>query len=314
MSRWNQLVDALSTREIGTSLALFRILIGLVVVCELVLLQSSGALGVVFAGGPWTATSDNGLVILLGGPSLQLVHGLVVLTFFTSAMIVVGAWTRVAAALCWATMTALFSVAHGGGSYDALLTIALLLLVVSRSDATLSIACRRRTGTWTSSELVPAWPRYVAIYQLALLYTTSAMAKLGAEWLPAGDFAAVFNALLSPAFARSEWTFLGWLYPLTQVGTAVSWLWEFTWFAVPLALLFSRPVVRNVYVGIGILMHLTLWVLLNLGPFSPLVLSFYVLLYRPAEWRALVPASIAYDAATAKAALPRQAVERHSTA
>ena len=62
---------------------------------------------------------------------------------------------------------------------DRLLTNALWLLVLSRSTATLSLDCRLRTGQWVSSVLVPAWPRYLALYQLVLVYGTTGLQKLG---------------------------------------------------------------------------------------------------------------------------------------
>ena len=285
MNRWNQLVDAMSTEEAGTSLALFRILIGLTFAVDTALLYASGVGDLIWAGGPWKTTSTHWLVGLLGGPTLDVSQALMFVAFASSVMIAAGMATRGAAFTAWASLMGLLSMSHGGGAYDILLTIALLFLVVAKSDTTLSVSCRLRSGSWMSSELVPAWPRYVAIYQLALLYTTSAMSKLGAEWLPSGEFRAVYNAVLLPCWARGEWTWLGWFYPVTQAGTAVSWLWEFSWWIVPLALLLGRPSVRRVYVGFGIALHLGLWALINVGPFSPLILSFYVLLYRPSEWR-----------------------------
>ena len=66
-------------------------------------------------------------------------------------------------------------------------------------------------------------------------------------------------------------------------------LWEISWFVVPLALLWRasgrrlRFDPRPLYLGRGLLVHGTLWVMVNLGPFTPITLSFYVLVYRPDE-------------------------------
>jgi hypothetical protein len=178
-------------------------------------------------------------------------------------------------------------------------TIALSVLVLAMSDRTLSVGCRLRTGRWTSEELVPRWPRVVIAWNLALIYTSAGVVKVTAEWMPAGDFRAVYTMMLNPAWARADWSWLmGPLFPLTQVATAATVVWEASWFVVPAWLLLrARPRaggwgrvasvdVRSAYVAIGVIMHGTLWLMANLGPFSAITMAWYLVLYEPGEWAA----------------------------
>jgi hypothetical protein len=49
--------------------------------------------------------------------------------------------------------------------------------------------------------------------------------------------------------------------------------------------------VREVFAGLGIAMHLMIWTTMEVGPFSPLSLAFYVTLVHPWEWRRLAAIS-----------------------
>ena len=93
---------------------------------------------------------------------------------------------------------------------------------------------------------------------------------------------------------------------LTQIGTAVTWVFELTWPLVPLALWFrstadrggrlrgllNRVPIRAVYVTIGLTMHVTIFLIMEVGPFSWVTLAYYPCLFRPAElthgWRRVV--------------------------
>src|SRR5262249_45989543 len=109
---------------------------------------------------------------------------------------------------------------------DRLLSNALWLLVLSRSTVTLSLDCRLRTGRWVSDEPVPAWPRYLAIVQLVLVYGATGLQKMGIDWLPGGGFAALYYILQEPAWVRWDMSWLAWVFPLTQIATAVAWFFE----------------------------------------------------------------------------------------
>ena len=52
--------------------------------------------------------------------------------------------------------------------------------------------------------------------------------------------------------------------------------------------LFNRLNFRRLFVVLGVLMHLGVFVLIGLGPFTWISLSFYACLFRPEEWSRFV--------------------------
>ena len=184
-------------------------------------------------------------------------------------------------------------------AYDPLLVDSLWLLVLADSSATLSLRCRLRAGRWTSDRPVAVWPRYLVIAQLTVLYFGTGLNKISIHWTPAGGFSALYYILQQPSWQRGDMTWLASVYPLTQLATATTWLWELSWPAVPLWLWlragaerggrvrrwFGRIPVRGAYVSIGVLMHGMITVLMVVGPFSWVTLAYYPCLYRHEELR-----------------------------
>jgi hypothetical protein len=184
------------------------------------------------------------------------------------------------------------------GGDDLMLANALWLLVLAQSSATLSLDCRLRTGSWTSVEPIPAWPRYLAIYQLVLTYWSTGIQKLGINWLPVGDYSALYYILQIPSWQRWDMAWLASVYPLTQFATALTWLWEN---AAPLLLLafwyrntadrpgrlrrfFNAINFRGLYIIAGLAIHLGILLTMNVEPFTWVTLTYYVCLFRPTEW------------------------------
>ena len=301
MKAWNTLVTALAYREKGTSLALFRIFIALTICGELFTTWWSGAASFLWhpqadGGFKEVISSSHWLFSMLGGATTSTVDGVFSVALVASVMVLVGLGTQGFAAISLVTLQALFSLQLGsGGGHDRVMTLALFGLILAASDATLSLTCRLRTGQWTSDLHVPAWPRYVGIWQLTVIYVFSGSAKTSPHWLPLGEMDAVYRVLLTPIWSRGSWElYIEPFYRLTQLSSVVTMVWELTWFVVPLMLLWRAsgrrwafdP--RPLYLGLGVVMHLVLWVATNLGPFSPITLSFYVLLYGPEEMREVV--------------------------
>jgi len=293
---WRAVVVALSHREKGTSLAIFRILVGLTIAGELLTTRLSGAMAFLWfsqteGGFKAEVSSSHWLFAFLGGPTGANVELLWAVAWVSSIAIVLGIGTRGFAAVALFSLQGLLSLQPAsGGGHDRLMTIALVGLVLASSDATLSLWSRLRRGQWISDERVHAWPRYLGMWQLTVVYVFTGAAKANPNWLPPGRMDAVYQMLLLPTWSRGSWEhWIGPLYPLTQLGTVVTVLWEISWFVVPLALLWRasgrrlRFDPRPLYLGLGLLVHGTLWVMVNLGPFTPITLSFYVLVYRPDE-------------------------------
>ncbi len=280
-------------RECGTSLALLRVGIGLTVLGTLVSIVSVGLVEVLFvdvsAGGYFSLT-PTWPVRALGGPTLGTAWTLVATTSTAAMALTVGLGGRVAAALTlvgWIGLTGLLR--DAGGSFDALLRNALWLLVLAQSTATLSVDCRRRTGRWRSDARVPAWPRWLAIYQLGLMYFTAGLHKVSAHWIPGGDHDALYYILQWPAWIRWDPSWLVWAHPWTRAATVATWCFEVLaplwlvslwWHATRdrpgrLRAFANRIRLRWWFFGFGVALHLGTWLLLEVGPFSAAALSLY---------------------------------------
>ena len=297
--RWRRLVQWAGRRERATALALFRIGIGLTVLGTLLSIVVHGLVDVLFvdvSAGGWFALTPTWPVRILGGPTPTTAWILVSGTLVASTALIVGAGGRLAAAvtlLGWIGLTGLLR--DAGGSFVALLRNALWLLVLAQSTAILSVDCVRRTGRWCSDARVPAWPRWLAVYQLALMYFTAGLHKVSAHWIPGGDHTALYDILQWPAWIRFEPSWLSWAAPLTKVATVATWCFEVTaplwllamwWHATRdrpgrLRALANRAHLRWWYFGFGVALHLGTWLLLEVGPFSPAALSLYACLLTP---------------------------------
>ena len=304
MSLWQRWRTRLAHREPATPLALFRIALGLIILVTLADMLLTGTLAPIWYtlddGGIVKTTGSHWLIEALGGTDRAVVDGLVGTTLVAALLVALGLGSRIAALVALQCCLALLSLHPGtGGGHDRLIVNGLWLVVLAPADATLSLWCRLRSGAWHSDRQVAAWPRYLVIYQLVLMYTVTGVQKLGADWWPWGDFRAVYYSLLTPSWQRWESvSWVAWAYPLTQVGTAVTLFWEMSWGLVLLALfyratrtrsgrlraLFNRLDLRRLYALIGVAMHGTIWVMMNLGPFSAITLAYYLCLWHHDEY------------------------------
>jgi hypothetical protein len=298
-------VEATSATERGTSIALFRIAMGLCVVWTVGSVVASGVVDPLWldrAHGGIRHLRPTGVLAWLGGATPTVVHSVTAASLVLGAALVVGLGGRLTALLAVVLVGPLTGLnGDAGGSYDLLLRNGLWLLVLAPTTTTLSLDCRMRTGRWTSDEPVGVWARGLIAFQLVLMYTSTGLQKVSAYWTPGGDFSALYYILQQPSWHRFDMSWAAYVFPLTQLATAITWLWEV---GNPLLLLAvwaahdpSRPGrlrawtnrlhVRAVFVGLGLVMHTSLLVLMDVGPFGPLSLAFYAALYRPDEWEGL---------------------------
>jgi hypothetical protein len=300
---WRRWARSLDERESGTSLALFRIGVGLCVAVAVAAVALAGvvpALWLPIKYGGYQAPAEPWLFHRLGGVTPATVWSTVAVTVACGLCLAAGLGGRLPALVALFTYQGLTSLNGGAvGSYDVVAPNALWLLVLARSTATLSLDCRLRTGRWTSEEPVPAWPRWLAAFQLVLIYWSTGAHKLSAAWVPGGDASALYYTLQQPSWQRRDMSWLAWAYPLTQAATLFVWLWEVSSPLLLLALwyrrtadrpgrlraLFNRINFRRWFVLAGVAMHLGVLALMEVGPFSLLMLAFYPCLYRPGEWR-----------------------------
>lgn len=302
--RWSRWVRRVSHKEPDTPLALFRIAVGLVILYTHAMLLATG--GIVLWehrdwGGIYPLSSKQWLLELLGGPIPPVVYSLITAGIISACTLTVGFCGRLSALVGLQVSLALFSlVPAAGGGHDRLITNALFVLVLAGGTRTLSLDARIRTGRWRSNTPVPAWPRYLLWFQLCLVYGITGVHKLGSSWFPWGGWSAVYYTLLTPSWTRYDFSsaaWVAWIHPLTQLGTAVTWLWEVTFPMVlvwawwrhtaarggRLRRLATRLDLRVPYALIGLIMHGSLLVLLDLGPFSLITLSFYVTMWHHDE-------------------------------
>ena len=301
---WLRWVGRIAHTEPATPLALFRIAVGLVLLYTHLTMLWSGSVVIWIHrdhGGIHPLSAQQWLIGWLGGPSADTIHGLIAVGLVAAVTLIVGLFGRLSALVGLQVSLALFSLLPAsGGGHDRLITNALWILLLAGSTTTLSLDARIRTGRWRTDTPVSAWPRYVLLFQLCLVYTVTGIHKLGSSWFPWGDYSAVYYAMLTPNWARydvvsADW--IAWIYPLTQVGTAVTWIWEVSF---PMVLLwlwwrhtadrggrlraFARRVdLRVLYAVVGLVMHGSLFFLMELGPFSFITLSFYVAMWHHDE-------------------------------
>ncbi|MEL6345803.1 MAG: HTTM domain-containing protein [Myxococcota bacterium] len=193
---------------------------------------------------------------------------------------------------------------------DRLIRLVFILLIFSRCGDTLSLDARRRTGSfWGDGAPIPSWPRYLIIVQMVMVYWGAGLAKTSIYWFPWGGYSALYVILQDPIYATRDWSFLGHpaLFPLTQLGTAMTHLWELSAPILVFAFhyrdtrlrkgrirsLLNRLDARLLFVGLGVVFHLLLMMSLRLGIFPLAMLSLYPVFFHPDElqsaWRRLRP-------------------------
>lgn len=304
MNAWARFVSLLDTREDGRALSMVRILVGLSVLAALLEVVLPGALPVI-----WLDAADGGyrplgegpwLMRHLGGPTPSRVWGLVGLTMTAAGALTLGVYARVAA---FVALQGFLAVAwlngHTAGSYDFVVTNSLWLLVLSRSDATGGLLARWRTGRWWPDVQVPAWPRWLMVVQLVLMYSSTGLQKVSTHWVPGGDMAALYYIMQQPSWQRFDLSWTAWVHPLTQLATLGTWLWEVGSPVLLLAFWYRRTRggggwlratlnridARSLFALFGALVHAGIHALMDVGPFSYVSIALYPALFSPDELR-----------------------------
>lgn len=294
-----------SRKETGDSLALFRIACGVTTLFWILsALFHDVAMDVwlppeyggyrSFASAPW-------LFELLGGLTPTTLWTVIAVYIVSAVAVIIGFGGRFSAFLLLQTFLAVADINWDVSGGDCRLTgNCLWLLVIAGGTATMSLDCRLREGRWTSDRPVAAWPRYLVFYQLVVVYCATGLQKLSINWTPAGGYSALYYILQEPTWQRWDMSWLAWIYPLTQVATAITWMWEVSapllilaaWYRATrerpgrLRRLFNWIGFRRVYVTIGIMMHLGVFIFIDLSLFTWISLSMYTCLFTAAEWRA----------------------------
>lgn len=294
-------------REDPRSMALVRILISAVILYDWLRIWSLGLVAPLFApsagggiGMPLARKSIPWLYDAFPGGTDAAWVGFTLVVVLT-VMLGVGLLTRLSAALLvlvWAQLA--LGLPSSDRGIDMLIRNVIFLLAFSGAGRVWSIDARLRTGSWLGDGgLAPAWPRYLLVLQLVLLYFTAGVQKVSSAWTPFGGWSALYIAMRDPAFAMGELPWLEALYPVTQALTASTWAWEWSAPLLILSLYFrdtrqasgrlrslmNRLSFRTIYLSIGAIFHLGTVLTLQLGIFPWAVLSIYPACFHPSELR-----------------------------
>lgn len=301
MGRWPRWVALMDRREDGTSLAVARILAAADVIWEVTdaaRTQVASAMWVDVRFGGVKPIDRLGVLQWVGGATPRNISVLIVTTLVASIGMLLGALGRVSVALtwlCWRTIAGLND--HSGGSGDDLLVNALFILMFADTTRALSLDARLRNRRGE----VMAWPRYVLIAQLIVMYQATGLQKISAGWVPWGSLDALWYVLQQPTWQRFPMRWVAPFYPLTQLGSLVTWLFEMGAFVLAIAMFyratrerggrvrawFNRVDVRRWYLLVGVTLHLGISILMDVGSFSLAVMSLYACCVTPEEWRAV---------------------------
>ncbi len=306
-SLWRGWVELLDRREPATSLALARALLGGVLLADLLIVAGLGLVEAL-----WTSPADGGMAY---GADRSWLYAWLdgdgtaawgIWSICTGAALCFGAglFTRTSAVvlvLAYAQLATLLPEADRG--IDGLFRCTLVIFAFSGAGETLSL------GSWIRNRrssrpdaLVPAWPRYLLVAQMAWLYFSAATNKLQSPWTPLGGFTALHYILLDPHFARFDTPWLGDVQILTRTATFLTMCFEWLAPLMPLAMyyratrerggrlrkLFLRAHFFEVWVSLGVFFHVSLAVTVRLGIFPYGVLALYPVFARPDTWSALL--------------------------
>lgn len=301
-----RIIELFDERESPTAIALIRIFIATVVFLDLAWVGIYGISDWLWApvadGGISPAIHQNPPVIYdwlgLNATTATILY---VVLLVTIVMFGAGLFTR-AAGLVFVFVYAQTAMAndYGDRGIDRAIRVVILILAFSASHAKWSIDARRKTGKWSGDgRLVTAWPRYMVLGQLVLMYCAAGFSKGGTLWFPWGGYGALYVILQDPVYAVMDFSFLDHpiLYFFTQVGTGITHAWEMAAPIVLVAAYFRRTAdrggfwrkwfeklrVRDVYVLVGAVFHLSLAATMYLGIFPWAMLSFFPAFFRPDE-------------------------------
>jgi hypothetical protein len=290
---WRAWVELLDRREPATALALVRIFVAVALLGDFVQLGSLGLVDALWARPPdgfaWATDAER-----VGA------RGLYALAVVALACIAIGLATR-PACVVFVLVSAQLAARQPDEGIDVLLRIVVAILALSRCNARWSVDAwiARRRGRPMPAE-IPAWPRYLLLFQLVWVYFSAAQNKSGSEWGPHGGFAALGNAMADPHTARFAGAWIG--SPIVdaalRVATAATVTFEIV---APLYLLFlyyaatreragrvrawcNRLHLRWSWLALGVAFHLGIAVFLRLGLFPWGMLAVYPVLLLPDDY------------------------------
>ena len=289
-------------REPATAQVLVRIGVGLCLVFDLLWVRRHGLIEALWAPPPdgmAYAANRTLWAVRWFGASADAAEQMWWIATVAAAAFTIGLATRVAGVV-YVLVAAQLAWLHPDGDrgIDIALRAVTLVMVCASGHARWSVDAwiRRRLGR-PFPALVPAWPRLLLFGQVVWIYFSSGHNKTMPEWTPAGDLSALANVLSDPHFARYSADWVPAVYPLTQIATAVTMIFEWgapllfllTWYHATadrpgrVRHLCNRLHLRWVWIATGVVFHVGIAIFLRLGIFPWGMLALYPVLLHPEE-------------------------------
>lgn len=130
----------------------------------------------------------------------------------------------------------------------------------------------KKNGRLLPPVLVPIWPQRLILWQLIVIYVTSAWDKaLGDMWIMG---TAVNSALHHPHFARAPLWIMDYMAPISPAISYATLVFEFMWLAllIPARTLrlidLSKSTIKRALIIFGIMFHGGIFALMDVGAFS----------------------------------------------
>jgi hypothetical protein len=279
-------------REAPASLAVTRILLAMVVLSDLLIAKLQGAVPDLWVPPPTgmgETPEPSSLLAIPAAPLLLWATGVI-----AAFLLMVGALHRIAGAALTLALVMLPRFQPTGDGVDVLLRTVVPILALSSASACWSVDAwiGRRRGKPPPDE-VPAWPRYLLMLQLLWVYSSSAQCRDDAAWWPWGGFSAIGHVLEDPHFARFSPVLLTGFYPLTQLATIATMVFEL---GAPFMLLWTlrEPVRQSQLTGLarrlpwmwmvlGASLHLGIALTMTIGIFPFAMLALYPVFFHPEQ-------------------------------
>ena len=303
MRAWVQIWDR---REPPHVLAAIRILLATVVLVDLLQLARLDLVVTLYAD-----VSEGGLAQIMSRDHLPWAYrlldngpGMATLCWsvavVSAAMFGVGLWTRVAGLVfVLASVNLAQILPPTDRAIDTLIRNMVLILSFSGCHRMWAIDAWLRTRKGWDGCDVPAWPRFLIVAQMLILYGSAGAKKVGLSWTPVGDLSAIYVTLSDPSFGLIQASTLDRFYWLTQLTTVSIWTWEwltplaaFAWWCRAtrsrsgrFRAFLNRTEFWHRWVVIGVLFHLGTILTMRLGMFPFGTLALYPAFFHPNEWR-----------------------------
>jgi hypothetical protein len=237
-------------------------------------------------------------------PTSTTIWGVYITAIVSAFMLCIGAGTRLAAFVLLVTIGQLALVmAPADRGIDAFFRNILVVLCFSGCGRAWSVDAKVRTGRWRGDgQAVTAWPRLLLVCQFLVVYWTAGMQKVGLSWTPVEGFSAMYIVLRDPAFQVLSDATLDRFYFFTQVGTAMTWLWElstplaaYAWWCRAtrtrkgrLRAWLSRVRFWQKWVLLGAVFHVGTAGFMHLEVFAFGMLAVYPVFFHPDEWTRVI--------------------------